>query len=113
MTVDDSENQKTVEIVYAHVRADPDDPESLEPRTKEVSAEWYEVRQRAHTALQRVSDEWIRKPGVRSVGLGADDGPVIDVTVLRQGENTPTFPETVDGVPVRIQFIDSDEGQLL
>jgi hypothetical protein len=113
MTSDDGDEKQTVEIVYGYARTDPDDPDSLEPRTKTVSADWYEAHQHASDVLQQVKDEWIQKRGVRSVGLGGDDKPGISVTVVRTSEFNQNFPETVDGVPVNVREIDPDKGQML
>jgi hypothetical protein len=113
MAPDDSGEEPTVEVVYAYARTDPDDPDSLEPRTKTVSADWYEAHQHAEGVLQKVKDEWIQKEGVKGVGLGGDEEPVISVTVVRTSHLKRTFPETVDGVPVNVREIDPDEGQIL
>jgi hypothetical protein len=113
MTSDEGDEEQTVEIVYGYVRTDPDDPDSLEPRTKTVSADWYESHRHAEDVLQQVMDEWIQKRGVRSVGLGGDDEPVISVTVVHTSEFDQKFPETVDGVPVNVREIDPDKGQML
>lgn len=113
MTSNDGDEKQTVEIVYGYARTDPDDPDSLEPRTKTVSADWYEAHQHAEAVLQQVKDEWIQTAGVRAVGLGGDGEPAISVTVLRSTHVERTVPETVDGVPVRVREIDPDDGQIL
>lgn len=113
MTSDDGEDEQTVEIVYGYVRTDPDDPDSVEPRTKAVPADWYEAHQHASDVLQQVTDEWMQKRGVRSVGLDGDDKPGIAVTVIRTNAFNQTFPQTVNGVPVNVREIDPDKGQML
>lgn len=113
MTSDDSDEEQTVEVVYAYARRDPDDPDSLEPRTKTVSADWNEAHQHAEDILQQVKDKWIQKEDVRGVGLSGDDEPVLSVTVVRTSHLKRAFPETVDGVPVNVRESDPDAGQIL
>jgi len=113
MASDDTEEEPTVEIVYAHARTDPDDPDSVEPRTKTVPADWYETHQHARDVLRQVKDEWIRKEGVRAIGLVADDEPSISVTVTPASRLHPVFPESVEGVPVNVRESDPDRGQML
>lgn len=113
MGSDDADEEQPVEIVYGYVRTDPEDPDSLEPRTKTVSADWHKAHQHAEGVLRRVKDAWIQKKGVRGVGLGGDVELGISVTVVRTSEVTPQFPETVDGVPVHVRELRDDDGQLL
>lgn len=113
MTPDDGDEEQTVEIAYGYARTDPDDPDSLEPRTKTVSTDWYEAHQHAEDVLRQVKDKWIQKRGVRNVGLGGEDESSTSVTVVRTSESSQTFPETVDGVPVNVREIDPDKGQML
>lgn len=111
MVPSDSEDAEQVEIVYAYVRTDPDDPSSIEPRTRTVSATWYDTWKHADEVLQRVKDKWIRKSGVRSVSLGGGESHSIVVAIdQEQTEIQDEIPDTVDDVPVKVEFIDPSEG---
>lgn len=91
---------------------------SVEPRTKAVSADWYDTKTVADEVFQQFKHEWIRIPGVRSVGLGGDEGTAIVVTIDRnKSEARERFPESievpvegVDAVPVTVEFVDPSEG---
>jgi hypothetical protein len=114
MTPDRPEDEGEVEIVYSYAQTDPDDPSSIEPRTKKVSADWYEAVQHADEVLQQVKDDWIRKSGIRSVGLRGDDSSTIVVTVDRTNpEVREQLPDSVEEVPIRIRFTDPSKGEPL
>lgn len=55
--------------------------------------------------LERVTEEWMRVPGVVGTGLGLCDGtPCIKVFVSRPPEELePPIPEEVEGHPVRFE----------
>lgn len=111
MVSDNPEDEEQVEIVYAYARTDPNDPSTLEPRTKMVSAGWYAAKKHDDEVFQQVKDDWIRKSGVRGVGLGGDDSQTIIVTIDQERtEIQEEIPDAVDDVPVEVEFVDPSEG---
>lgn len=109
-----------VEVVYGYVRTDPEDPSSVERRTRSVPTAWYESVERADAVLQRVKDEWIHETGVRSVGLSpgsiddSEESTSIVVSIDEaEADAGDRLPDSVEGVSVEVEFVDPDEGRPL
>lgn len=65
----------------------------------------------AEEIFLQVRDEWIRRSGVRCVAVGGSRDHSIVVTIdQNQPEMRERIPDSVDGVPVKIEFIDPSEG---
>lgn len=114
MISDDSEDEEQVEIVYAYVRTHLHDPSSIEPRTKLVSAQWYDNWKHAEEVFHQIKDEWIQKPGVRSVSLGGGESQTLVFSIDRKRAGIEKdIPDEVDDVPVQVEVIDPSKGHPL
>ncbi len=63
------------------------------------------VTETIEAALERVTDDWMKIPGVEGTGIGlCDDRPCIKVFVSRPAsELDPPLPEEVGGHPVKLE----------
>jgi|Deesub1362A_J573_1020465.scaffolds.fasta_scaffold01302_2 hypothetical protein len=57
---------------------------------------------RALEALEKNREKLLALPGVVGVGLGRDDGEIIELLVE---ERSWEYPDEIDGVPVRVRMV--------
>lgn len=101
-------NGEDVRIVYAHVREDPDDPTSLAPRTRTVSADWYDDLQSALSSHDTF--DWSSIDGVRSASVIPGEGgdrSSISVGALHEGV-VDRIGDLLDGTPVEGSVLEED-----
>ena len=109
LSADDFEDadDDEVPIVYGFVRSDPDDPTSLDARTKTVSAGWYDEIKAAFSAHRRLELE-LDGTVVSSVVPGSFRSGGTNLLVEVSHEDlVDRVPEVVDQVPVVVDVIES------
>lgn len=66
---------------------------------------------KAREVLERHREKLLAIPGVVGVGIGRDDGEVIELLVAEEG----AYPQELEGVPLRIRVVGrlkADHGEL-
>ncbi|MEM4781151.1 MAG: hypothetical protein QXG03_06290 [Halalkalicoccus sp.] len=97
----------SVSIVYAYAREDPDDPASIAPRTKTVSAGWYDDLQAALASYDTIDFTAIDGVHTASVVPGNGNGR----SAISVGATSETvlsgIDELLEGIPIEGSIIET------
>lgn len=100
-------NGDEVPIVYAYVRDDPNDPDSLTPQVKTVSTEWYNNLQAALSDYETLNLAAIKDVLTASVVPGDEDDPATISVGVTNEETVSRITDLLEGTPIEGSAIES------